>query len=351
VVLSTGVSGTCPLAFQWFHDGAAVEGATRPYLLLTNVQLLDAGTYRFVATNAAGQIDGQEAILTVKSEPAVAEVLTRQNVLIGTSICLPGNITGAEPLSCQWRLNGRDLPEGGRIRGVNSRALCLSPTTSEDSGSYSVVVSNAYGCVTGLVTQISVSPILAWGDNSASQLDVPMGTSDIVAVAAGGDHSLALGANGTLVAWGDNSSGQNNVPQSASNIIAIADGESHSLALRTDGTVVAWGDNSRSQTNVPPSVTNVVAISAAGSLSMALLLDGTVMQWGYPAFASVLATNAIAIAAGAGYLRADGVWGSATNVVSIAGGGSCALCFAGRRDIACLGRQLLRRNASAVLCE
>jgi alpha-tubulin suppressor-like RCC1 family protein len=335
VILSTGVSGTCPLAFQWFHDGAAVEGATNPYLLLTNVQLADAGTYTFVATNAADQIGSQTAVLTVNSEPAVAEVLTPQNVLVGTSICLPASVYGTEPLSCQWRLNGRDLLEGGRISGVNSKALCLSPTTSEDSGSYSVVVSNAYGCVTGLVAQISVSSVLAWGDNSAGQLDVPMGTSDIVAMAAGGDHSLALGANGTIVAWGDNSSGQNNVPQSASNIIAIADGESHSLALRTDGTVVAWGDNSYGQTNVPPSATNVVAISAAGSLSMALLLDGSVVGWGSYVRVPSSATNVIAISAGGGFLRADGVvvtWGlpspaSATNVVSLAAGDSCALAL------------------------
>ena len=218
------MSGTCPLALQWFHGDAAIEGATAPYLLLTNVQSADAGTYTLIATNAAGQTNSQTATLTVRSDPAVAEALTPQNVLIGTSVCLPASVSGAEPLILQWRLNGTDLLEGGRITGVNSKVLCLGATTGADSGSYTLVVSNAYGCVTGLVAQISVSPILAWGDDSAGELNVPVGTANVVAIAAGGDHSLALRSDGTIVAWGDNSSGQSNVPQPAGNVVAVADG-------------------------------------------------------------------------------------------------------------------------------
>ena len=344
VILGTGVSGTWPLALQWFHDGAPVAGATNPYLRLTNVQPAEAGTYTLLVTNAAGQIDSQAAILAVKSEPAVAEVLPPQNVLIGTSVCLPAIVSGSEPLSCQWRLNGKDLLEGGRISGVNSRMLCLSAATSEDGGSYSLVVSNAYGCVTGMVAQVSVSSILAWGDNSVNQLEVPVGTTDVVALASGGDHSLALRPDGTIVAWGDNSTGQNNVPQAASDIIAVADGESHSLALRADGSVVAWGDNTYGQTKVPPSATNVVSIAAGRCHSLILLLDSTVLAWGSNSSRQTnvppAATNVIAIAAGGDSslaLRADGTvlaWGnrgaappSATNIVCIAAGGNDVLAL------------------------
>ena len=45
-------------------------------------------------------------------------------------------------------------------------------------------------------------------------------------------------------------------------MIAIAGGGDHSLALRTDGTIRAWGDNSYRQTDVPSGVINVVAIAA-----------------------------------------------------------------------------------------
>jgi alpha-tubulin suppressor-like RCC1 family protein len=343
IILGTGVSGTCPLSLQWFHGGEPVGGATNPYLLLTNVQLGDAGVYTLIATNGVGQISSQTGILTVMSGPAVTEAPTPRNVLIGTSVCLPASVFGAEPLSCQWRLNGRDLAEGGRISGATSRVLCLSATTGEESGSYSLVVSNEHGCVTGLVARISVSPIAAWGDNSASQLDVPIGSADVVAVAAGGDHSLALRANGTVAAWGANSSGQSDVPQTAGLIVAIAAGESHSLALRADGRVVAWGDNSNDQINVPSAATNVMSIAAGSFHSLALRLDGSVLAWGSNSFGQVRVpsgvTGVAAISAGGDSslaLRPDGTllaWTStsvstlASNIVSIAAGGNHTLAL------------------------
>jgi alpha-tubulin suppressor-like RCC1 family protein len=343
VILGTGVSGTHPLSLQWFHDGEPVGRATNSYLLLANVQLEDAGDYFLIATSAAGETNSQTATLTVMSDPAVAEVLTPRNVLVGTSVCLTADVYGAEPLSCQWRLNGRDLADGGRISGATSRVLCLSATTGEDSGSYSVVVTNEHGCVTGLVAQIAVSPIMAWGDNAASQLDVPIGTSDIVSIAAGANHSLALRASGTVAAWGDNSSGQSAVPQSAQNIVAVAAGETHSLALRVDGSVVAWGDNSCGQTSIPPSATNVLSIAAGRSHSLALRLGGSVVAWGSNSFGRVSVPSSVAgvaaIAAGGDSnlaLLTNGTllaWTSttastlATNIVSIAAGGNHTLAL------------------------
>src|SRR5262249_10645082 len=87
-----------------------------------------------------------------------------------------------------------------------------------------------------------------------------------------------------------------------SNVIAVAAGEYHSLALRADGTVMAWGENEDGQlglgtTTGPeecsskyvcaktprkvPGLSNVIAISAGYYSSLALLADGTLMTWGY----------------------------------------------------------------------
>lgn len=60
-----------------------------------------------------------------------------------------------------------------------------------------------------------------------------------------------------VVAWGDNSHGQINVPQELSNITAIAGGGRHSLALKSDGHIVAWGDNAYGQTLNSAEETNV----------------------------------------------------------------------------------------------
>ena len=102
------------------------------------------------------------------------------------------------------------------------------------------------------------------------QTNVPPGLNNVVAIAAGGYHSLALKYDGTVVAWGDDSVGQTNVPPGLSNVVAIAAGGFHSLALKADGTLVTWGDNSAGQSSVPVGLTNVVAISAGYFHSVAL---------------------------------------------------------------------------------
>ena len=44
-----------------------------------------------------------------------------------------------------------------------------------------------------------------------------------------------------VVAWGSNAAGQITVPASATNVVGVAAGWYHSLALRKDGSVVSWG--------------------------------------------------------------------------------------------------------------
>lgn len=121
---------------------------------------------------------------------------------------------------------------------------------------------------------------IAWGDNFYGQTNVPSGLSNVVAIAAGGRHSLALKSDGTVIGWGLDGSGQVSPPPGLSNVIAIAGGESHSLALIRDGTVVAWGWNQYGQTNIPTEATNVVLIATKGDHNLALRGDGTVVAWG-----------------------------------------------------------------------
>jgi uncharacterized repeat protein (TIGR02543 family) len=191
--------------------------------------------------------------------------------------------------------------------------------------------------------------VVAWGDNSYGQTNVPPGLSNVVAIAAGGLHSLALLSRGTVAAWGWNAYGQTNVPRGLSSVAAIAAGGDHSLALRSNGTVVAWGYNSSGQTNVPPGLSNVVAIAGGNSDSLALS-NGSVLAWGtywngsaeVPMTVPAGLSNVVAIAAGGDHslaLRSDGTvvaWGynnsgqtnvppGLSNVVAIAAGDSDSL--------------------------
>jgi len=176
----------------------------------------------------------------------------------------------------------------------------------------------------------------AWGDNAKGQLGDNSTTGRLaptqiitgnpgnfdkrwVAISAGGSHSLALHADGTLWAWGNNGSGQlgdSNLPLTNvnkphqvadltppvigwnSSWVAIAAGLNHSLALQADGTLWAWGNNFSGQlgngdTTLPhpparsapvmvlnPSGIPYVSITAGDSYSAARRADGTLWSWG-----------------------------------------------------------------------
>ena len=150
--------------------------------------------------------------------------------------------------------------------------------------------------------------------------------SDVVAIAAGSVHSVALTSDGTAWMWGDNTSAQlgdgsnllratpvpvciaqtsNNCSALLTNVAKISAGYSHTLALQSDGTVWAWGLNTDGQlgsgsiatssfsTLLPAKVcgidtsslceselTDIIDISAGFANSVALQSNGKIVVWG-----------------------------------------------------------------------
>ena len=170
--------------------------------------------------------------------------------------------------------------------------------------------------------------VAAWGENTSGQLVVPLGaSSNVVAISASLDHSLALRSDGKVLAWGSNSNGQCNLPSLLKSSQAVAAGWAHSLSLAADGTVQAWGDNTYGQCSIPPILTNgssmATAIAAGAYHSLAVLANGTVQAWGDNRYgqcsvpADLTNGTAVATTVAAGLyhslaLRADGTveaWG------------------------------------------
>jgi alpha-tubulin suppressor-like RCC1 family protein len=210
-----------------------------------------------------------------------------------------------------------------------------------------------------LVNGQSVGTVIAWGDNTYGQTNVPPDLANATSISAGFYHSLALKADGTVVGWGQNTSGETNVPASLSSVTSVAAGWGASLALkrdgtleewgwdggyglkataesltnikaiaacwdclmalRNDGTVFVWGKSTHGETNVPAGLTDVVAVSGGGYFCMALKGDGTVVTWGSNAYGQTNIpanlSGVKAIAAGGDHclaLKSDGtvvVWG------------------------------------------
>jgi len=266
-------TGSAPLSYQWRFNGADLPGATNAVFESEDVRFEDAGAYSVMVRNAVGTATSPGMTLNVL--PLFITAPPRNQVsLRGGTVTFEVTATGKEPFFYQWRYNGVDL------EGATNRTLVLTDVQGDQVGSYSVIVRNAAGVVESPAATFSLTQIAAWGDNTHGQIDVPPGLTNAVAVAGGGQHSLALRADGTVVAWGYNVSGQTNVPPGLSNVVSVAAGRGHNLALRLDGTVVAWGSRYASETDVPPGLSNVVAIRAGGEHSLALRTDGSAVPWG-----------------------------------------------------------------------
>lgn len=336
-------TGTGPLAFQWFFNTTNVlAGATNTTLTLTNVLLTSAGNYTLMVTNVAGSVTSAVAVLTVLVPPSITAQPVSQTVSVGQSVSFTVTATGTAPLNYQWRKDGTNL------NGATSATYNLAGVQTNQAGSYTVVVSNAAGSVTGAppavlsVNAVSTGTVVGWGSNIFGESTAPADLSGVTAVAGGVYHAAALKSDGKVVAWGYNGWGQTNVPTGLNEVTAIAAGDGHIAVLKNNGTVVAWGLNNYGQTTIPADLSGVTAIAAGYANTVALKGDGTVVAWGYNDHGQTNVptglSGVISIKAGAGHtvaLKSDGTvvaWGynsygqtnvptGLSNVTAIAAGG------------------------------
>ncbi|MBI5772016.1 MAG: immunoglobulin domain-containing protein [Verrucomicrobia bacterium] len=250
--------------------------------------------------------------------PTISGVSTsRQVVPVGQNLTLGATVAGAT--SYQWKRNGR------AVVGATAANLVLTDVKpARDGGWYQLVAMNAAGSTTSAVVfvNVAVEParLIGFGTATYGESVAPSGLTPTVTIAAGGGHSLALKADGTVVGWGRNDYGQASPPNGLGGVVAIAAGGLHSLALKSDGTVVAWGHNGLLQTAVPVGLGGVVSLAAGDAFSLALKADGTIVAWGGNGGGATTLppalTGVVAIAAGSFHglaAKADGTvtaWGN-----------------------------------------
>jgi len=342
VSFSVTAQGPGPFAYQWHFKGTDLPAATNSTLMLNGVQSRQAGAYSVTVRNGFGAVISPDALLTL-SPLLIATLPQSRYTFKGATVAFSVGVQGASPLVYTLHFTGADLP------GATNSVLVLNDVQINQTGAYSVTVTNAYGEFTSPEANLLVTSVPAWGANLFGQTNILKDLTNVTAIAAGMGHSLALRSDGQVVVWGQTNYGQTDLPAGLTNVIAIAAGDVHSLVLKGDGTVVAWGAGTTNsgtwpnygQSLVPSGLTNVVAISGGAVHSLALKSDGTVVAWGdnYYGQSNVPAglTNVVAISAGGFHnlaLRSDGTvvaWdrnsdgqtdvpSGLANMVAIAGG-------------------------------
>ncbi len=65
VTLNSAADGTAPISYQWLFGGVAIGGATNASLVMTNVQMTNAGSYSVIVSNAFGTVTSSTGVLNV----------------------------------------------------------------------------------------------------------------------------------------------------------------------------------------------------------------------------------------------------------------------------------------------
>lgn len=139
--------------YQWQRNGQAIAGATSSALTIDSAQPADAGEYRVLVTVYGCAFPSAAANLTVNEPPAFVTQPGDQVTETGSSLTLSAAVTGTGPLSFYWFFNETNL-----LNVTSPTSLVLSNVTLLDSGTYSVLVSNAFATATSRTAAVLVQP-------------------------------------------------------------------------------------------------------------------------------------------------------------------------------------------------
>ena len=164
VTLSVSVGGVLNATYQWFKDGAPIDGAVQSTYVILTAQADAAGSYFVRISYAGGRIDSTPAGLTLNASAPVfssgqpVPVGLGSTMQAGTRYALvaPALSAGSAPLRYQWSKDGIPLP------GETGPSLFRGAWTPGDTGTYRVTISNSLGTITSGALFQSVADTANW---------------------------------------------------------------------------------------------------------------------------------------------------------------------------------------------
>jgi uncharacterized delta-60 repeat protein len=254
VTLSVRATGTGPYTYQWRKNGANIGGAIDSVYVIPSATTADYGSYDVIVTNSVSSVTSSAVTLsdpnatapTINTQPSPAA----QVVNVGANVTYTVVAGGTAPLTYQWK------KDATAIAGATSATLALTNVQPANSGSYTVVVSNAIGNATSAAAVLTVQ---------SPYLGTYFGT-----LAAGGNWALYVRADNTAtyIAY---------VP-SRNSVIVV------NLTVGTDGTFTVTGTEILPLTGAvgglalgsPEDPVRKVAVDGGFTLTGQISLSGTV---------------------------------------------------------------------------
>ncbi|MGC4074708.1 MAG: pectinesterase family protein [Nibricoccus sp.] len=150
----------------------------------------DALAFGFRATGSVASVmDINSVKIVTNAATTIVPVISTQPISQTKSLGEPVSLTvianggGATPLSYQWKKNNADIP------GASSATYAIPSATLDDTGDYTVVVSNVAGSATSSIATLTITS----GSVPPDILTDPTGNTILV----GGSHTFTALVNGT----------------------------------------------------------------------------------------------------------------------------------------------------------
>jgi regulation of enolase protein 1 (concanavalin A-like superfamily) len=144
VSFTVAATGSAPLTYQWFKNGAMIAGATLGTLTFPSVSVADNGAaIRCDVANTVGRVSSDNASLSVVAiPPTIVRHPASMTVAVGRAVTFNMFASGSDPLAFQWQKNGVNIP------GATAIWYTTPATGSADSGAiFRCVVTNNGGSV------------------------------------------------------------------------------------------------------------------------------------------------------------------------------------------------------------
>lgn len=234
--------------------------------------------------NAYGALGDGTQVARTTPVPVGAGTAWKHVALGRTHTCGIGTANGSDGVFC-WGFDSNG--EQGNGSGTTTPQLTPAPISAPANipTSWTAIAAGLnHTCAIG-----SDKTLWCWGRNNGGQLGdgtnstrvdpkqvLPAAAADWTAVSASGDYTCGLRAGGALWCWGTNSSGQLgtgdttavNTPQpiaAGTSWSAMSAGQSHTCAVATDGTLWCWGLNTSGQIGQGNTASPVPAPTQVGS--------------------------------------------------------------------------------------
>jgi uncharacterized repeat protein (TIGR03803 family) len=140
-------------AFTLLHVFSGGTGGSDPHY----AGLTQGTDYNFYGvTSLRGSAGGGTLYRIAGFAPYVLRSSVSQTVPVGSTVMLGVSVGGSPTLNYHWLRNGNYLKDGSTFSGTSTDTLTIANASTQNSGSYTVVIRNSAGAVTNTAIVLSV---------------------------------------------------------------------------------------------------------------------------------------------------------------------------------------------------